>query len=125
MGRPRTPTNVLELRGAFKHDPQRRRDGEPEGVGEIGEPSERLTELQREAWLEVVALCPVGVLTGSDRVFVDQIAELRALQWEGSITSTDRKILIGLLGKVGMNPSDRASLSVAPKGKPVNEFADL
>jgi hypothetical protein len=37
MARPRTPTNVLEIRGAFKKHPERKRE-DPEPAGELGEP---------------------------------------------------------------------------------------
>jgi hypothetical protein len=44
MSRPRTPTAVLELRGAFKEHPERAREraGEPRPTEPLGEPPKRL-----------------------------------------------------------------------------------
>ena len=57
MSRPRTPTNILELRGALKKDPQRRklRANEPKPETAIGLPPDRpsyviVSELNIDFW---------------------------------------------------------------------------
>lgn len=125
MARPRVPTAVLDARGAFRANPQRRRPREPEGTGEIGNPPTRLSPAERRAWREVVKQAPAGVLSGSDRLFVEQIARLLAEQWSAGVDFpvTRAKRLDVLLGKLGMNPSDRARLEVSPPADGKNPFA--
>lgn len=126
MGRSRTPTKVLEARGAFKKDPQRKRDGEPEVTTPLGAPPERLAPLQVRAWQEIAQTAPLGVLTEADRLDVEITAKLLAASWTDFAEMTDgaRKQLHTMLGKYGMNPADRAKLSIEkPKdASPLDEF---
>src|SRR5437763_1467376 len=78
MGRNRTPTNVLELRGSFKHNPQRSRPNEPRAEGEIGAAPDRFTDEQKKAWDDVVNLCHKGVLCRADALAVEIAAVLLA-----------------------------------------------
>lgn len=113
MARPRTPSNVLELRGAFKKDPQRRRVNEPKPIGEIGGYCAGSTD-SKEIWNEIVAYCAPNVLTVSDRMALE-IATQYMSQFRVDPTnfSNERvRALIGLLSKFGMTPSDRAKLSI-------------
>lgn len=75
MARPRTPTTVLELRGSFKKDPQRKkeRENEPVVTEPLGPPSEFLTDRAKEIWDEIVDECPDGVLNKSHRKIVDEL----------------------------------------------------
>jgi len=68
-GRPRTPTQVLEDKGAFAKDPQRRasRKDEPKPNGPIGAPPDYFDDNHREVWQELVDEAPRGVLAKSDR----------------------------------------------------------
>lgn len=52
-GKPRKPTKVLEREGAFKINPQRRRQGEPDA--DVDEPvlPEGLDEIGQRAWIEI------------------------------------------------------------------------
>lgn len=79
MGRPRTSAKVLELKGAFKKNPARRRY---EGLRSPPlcpdpEPSWPL-ELQ-EAWRCIVSSAPEGVLRKSDTITVRVAAQLQVL----------------------------------------------
>jgi phage terminase small subunit len=136
MARPLTPTAVLEQNGAFEHDPQRRaaREGEPAGRGVLGDPPERFTPLQRDAWYELELLAPEGVLTGSDRVMVEMYCQLVArMRGEPDAEGYPRPLkaaeftqLLNILGRLGMTPSDRARLKVPEKSKkPANRFAAM
>lgn len=128
MARPRTPTNVLEMRGAFRHDPQRAaaRENEPEPEGDIGDPPEHLSEIERGCWLELVALCHEGVLCSADRPFMEYGARVWAqLRSDESI---DPKLGIWfetVCARLGMTPADRSKVSGRKKdgGKdPYSEF---
>jgi len=114
MGRNRVPTKILEARNAFKKHPERRRDGEPEVTTPLGAAPDRLNELESKAWHEIAKLAPMGVLTEADRLDVEMAARLLARTWSDfdSVTDGARKQLHTMLGKYGMNPSDRSRLSI-------------
>jgi hypothetical protein len=77
MSRPRTPTAVLELRGAFKAYPERAREraGEPRPTEPLGEPPGRLKSHEKAAWRE---MAKHGFwLTSADQFMVQIAASLR------------------------------------------------
>ena len=118
MGKPITPNSILEFKGAFKKDPQRRRAGEPKPNTELGAPPKRWKGNDRKAWLEIVAQCTAGVLTGMDLAALEVVAGAFGWLWDNAEASvTDRKAVLMMLGKFGMTPSDRAGLAVPPKPK--------
>ena len=126
MARPRTPTNVLELRGSFKRHPERKRTEEPNSLLAIGDCPDRLDAGERAAWDEIVSTCCPGVLTNADRLAVEITARLLSESWEAGREFEDvrRRQLYTLLGQFGMNPSDRTKIRVEPPSK-VNKFAAL
>lgn len=129
MGRPRTPSNVLQLKGAFAKDPARgrARADEMEVVGEVGDPPEWLDESAQVAWRELVGMVPGGCLGRSDAAHLAVVSKLYALV---KVTPTLdippsvlQRLMVGL-GSMGMNPSERSKVKIG-KGPAVNEFADL
>src|SRR5947199_10021369 len=78
MGRQRTPTNLLALRGAFKHDPQRRAErlSEPQLTGPLGTPPAYFTPALDEIWGELTGIIPPGVLGNADRWLVEVACQL-------------------------------------------------
>jgi len=126
MARPRTPTNILEIRGAYDKHPERKKEREFEPIVRtpIGACPEHLSPEIAAAWIEIVRLAPAGVLTSADALAVELAASLFALHRAGKIDSKDRGQLIVLLGKFGMTPSDRSKVQ-APKQKPDNPFAGI
>jgi hypothetical protein len=131
MARPRTPTNVLELRGSLKKHPDRarERENEPDATDEIGDPPDWFSPEQDACWREIVSLAHPGTLSQADRLIVEHgahlLAELRAEQWKVHPTLLIR--WEGFLAKLGMTPSDRSKVSSTLKGKPsadpLDEFA--
>lgn len=126
MGRPRTPTNVLDARGAFKKNPQRRRQ-DAEAAGELSGAPAHLTGGALQAWEEITRSAPRDVLTESDRLALELAAQLLAQFRADPVEFPAAKLvrLEALLGKFGMTPADRAKVGgkkEAPKG---NAFADL
>lgn len=128
MARPRTASNVLELKGAFKKNPSRgkERANEPVPVGDIGDPPKRFKPAERACWKEIVELCHAGTLCTADRLIVEHasmlLAHLRAEKWEVHPT-----ILVrweAALGKLGLTPADRSKVKVQ-KSPPKNPFAEL
>jgi hypothetical protein len=125
MGRPRTPSNVLDARGAFKKNPNRARPDEPESEGEIGDPPECFTEDQCAAWRDFARTCHAGVLGSADRIALEIAAVLLA-DFRVNLEFPAAKLarLDSLLGRFGMTPSDRSKVK-APKKEAANSFKKL
>ena len=145
MARPRKPSALLELSGAFDHDPQRRRKDEPQETRPLGKPPARIPPEVLPYWDEIVEMVPGGVLTYRDRWAVEIAARLMAKQVRGlpsltaspeiiskcqldanqvkrllageKITSSELSTLRSLLAALGMTPGDRSKLSVATSAK--------
>lgn len=128
MARPRTPSNVLAMRGAFDKNPKRgkERENEPEATGDIGDPPADWDEGVKACWREIVGLIAPGVLGKSDRLAVEMAAnllhQLRQSKWLVPAAVLTRYET--LIGKFGMTPSDRSKVSV-PKKPDVNPFSAL
>ena len=76
MARPRTPSNILELRGSFKTHPERRRK-DLEGVGAFDpQPPGHLPQELVPSWHEIVKQINPCVLTASDQSSVEIMARL-------------------------------------------------
>ena len=67
----RKPTAVLEASGAFIHNPNRKRDAEPNTGRGIGPAPDHLDEQQRATWDEIVSSCAAGVFQSSDRPMME------------------------------------------------------
>lgn len=126
MARPRTPTNVLDARGAFKKHPERART-DAQTAGPLGRPPAHVKGEVLKAWKEICKSAPLDVLTVSDRLALELAANLLAQFRTDAVDFPAAKLvrLEALLGKFGMTPADRAKVGgkkEAPKGNP---FADL
>jgi hypothetical protein len=102
MSRPRTPTAVLELRGAFKAHPERAREraGEPRPTEPLGEPPKRLKPADKAAWCE---MRDHGFwLTSADQFMVEIAASLMAKHRGGTIDNPARSLLVSTLSKLGL-----------------------
>lgn len=127
MARPRTPTNLLDARGAFKRHPERRREGEPVVTDPLGAPPDDLAPEELRWWNEIVARTPLGVLTAADYLSVLLAAKLMAEAMADFAAINPAKLgrLQSLLGTFGMTPSDRAKLSIPKAKERENPFAAL
>ena len=130
MPKPRVPTNILALRGTFKHDISRltARAGEPEPVGEIGEAPDHLSHHEAACWAEIISLAHPGTLHACDRLVVEYgaclLSKLRSESWSVSPALLAR--FEAFLAKLGMTPSDRSRVSSAKPAQaadPLDEFA--
>lgn len=122
----RTATQLLELRGAFKKHPERRRPHEPKTSRPFRKAApRRLAEAERQCWRELVARVPAGVLTGADEQLVELTARLlaEARQDFGGMKTTRLTLLGRYLDKLGLTPSGRASLVVEKPKK--SDFDDV
>jgi hypothetical protein len=126
-GRPPKPTKVLELSGAFKKDPKRKkaRANEPTAEGQLGDcPVERGKTLE-DAYAWIKERAPKTVLTLTDEIEVWHAAKLLTKVANDKAKSADHQQLSALLGKMGMNPSDRSKLHVVKTEKPKNRWSEI
>ena len=146
MARPRTPSKILELKGAFIANPNRRRPAEPQFNSSIPDPPDHLTEAARVEWARVVSILgPVGVLTAADMAILAlycqaygrwQEAEAH-LSVEGLVVVNDgrqtkspwlriaddaMKAAHRFAVELGMTPSSRSRVSVANPPKPPSKW---
>ena len=127
MARPRKPTAVLALKGAFAHDPQRSRDAEPVPTASIGDPPDGFDVVKVKAWAEVVSIAPPGVLYNSDRLALEMLVCLLVEFRSNPNGFHQAKLgrLESLCGKFGMTPSDRSKIIVKPAQPEKKGFAAL
>lgn len=110
----RKPTAILEASGAYKHDPRRRRHGEPDSGRGVGPAPEWLAQDARAIWDEIVADCAPGVWQSGDRGFLAALSELLA-RFRRDPTGFGTKSmtqLLGMLARAGMTPADRSKVVV-------------
>ncbi len=126
MARPRKPTNILSLSGAFKKNPQRAKEraNEPEPTGKIGAVPKHLTDDERRAWRDLVATAPEGVLCKFDRLALEAAAKCLAEMRAGSFDHL--KEWRQWCSRFGMTPADRSRVQApkAPKAKSPYERPD-
>lgn len=130
MARPRKASNVLQLKGSFKKNPDRgrERENEPTLKAGIGKAPESMGAAEKLMWDEIVSLAPLGVLGDSDRLVVECIAELMVMKRTLGMSEFPPPLLgrlEAMLGKIGFTPSDRSKIKVAPKDVAKNPFDNL
>lgn len=126
MPKPRTPSAVLEARGAFDKDPARRRDDFEAAAFDPAAP-DYFSDAQRAVWNEIVAALPPSVLQATDRMAVElaarQVAYFRVTP-DPDVTAAQLAQIRTALAVLGMTPADRSRVS-AKKAPKVNAFAAL
>lgn len=125
MARPRQSAKILELNGAFKHNPNRARE-DLEGAGPFDDqPPAHLPQELVPSWREIVSQINPIILTASDRSAIELMARLLLqVRLTGDIENI--RELRQWFGQYGMTAAGRAKLGT-PKRKPSggNQFADL
>lgn len=127
-GRPPKPTNLLELSGAYKKHPERRkqRANEPQPVSGALSPFQDMEgKTQSQAWDLLMVCIPPELLTPTEWPVIYEMSRLMFLSWNDACTASERHLLAAYFGKFGMTPSDRARIQVSQEKKPQNRFADL
>ncbi|CUI04689.1 hypothetical protein BN2497_4155 [Janthinobacterium sp. CG23_2] len=126
MPKPRTPSNILEARGAFAHNPDRQREDFESGAFDKSAPA-YFNEAQVAVWNEMVGLLPESVLQSTDRMAVELtsrlVARFRALD-DGDVTMAQAAQIRTALASLGMTPADRSRVS-SKKAPKVNPFLAL
>ena len=126
MPKPRTPTNLLELKGAFKKNPNRARPEEPEPTAGLGNAPKRFDKDHKAIWKELSEQFEMCNLGNSDRVALEALCSLVAEFREALRDFTAAKLgkMLSLIGLFGGTPADRSKISVGKK-KGGNAFADF
>jgi hypothetical protein len=112
MPRPRLPTALLELRGAFKHDPKRKRErlNEPLVTTPLPDPPDELSADVASAWRQMKVR---GYwLTSADQFLVEIAATLTARYRLNQLKHNHVSVLIALLGRLGFSPRERGALNL-------------
>lgn len=129
MARPKTPTAILEARGAFKTHPERRadREGEPEITEPLGDRPQDLPIAVAVVWDELVDNAHKGVLCKADRPIVEiaarLFAEFRARGADMEAAKIGR--LQAALSELGMTPASRSKVKAPSKAPAANPVAGL
>ena len=124
MSRQRVPAKILELRGAFKAHPERRRQ-DAEGAGAFDpQPPAHLPAAVVPAWQYIVARLPKVAVYESDAVTVEMAARLLAQCWLSPDVGALRE-LRQWLSALGMSPQSRTKIPPAPRSASDSAFGAL
>lgn len=123
-GRPRTPAKILELRGAFAKNPQRRRE-DIEGNGPFDpHPPAHLPQELVGCWHQIVSQINPVILTGSDVLSLETMARLLLqIRMTGDLAAI-REFRMWC-DRYGMNATARAKIPAQKKGDASNPFANV
>ena len=91
MARTKTPSNIHEITGAYKKNPQRRNNKEPAPKKGIGKAPHSQHVDWRKCWDEIVNIICPGVLGDSDRIWLERAAKLLAESRIGEPIWTPKK----------------------------------
>lgn len=126
MARPRKPTAALELKGAYKKDPQRKaeRKDEPKPAGAVGAAPAFLDTVERKIWND---LAGYGFwLTDADRLMLEIAVKLMAMFRKNELDGGGISKLITALSKLGFSPTDRSKVQAPGAKEPeADPFADF
>src|SRR5688572_10347522 len=124
MARPRTPADILEFRGSFDKNPQRRREDLP-GVGAFNPlPPKHLAQELVPAWTEIVAQINPVCLTGSDYLSIETMARL-LVQFRMCGDKSIATELRQWFAQYGLTAVGRTKIAPPKKGGSGNKFADV
>ena len=115
MSRQRQPVELLELKGSFQHDPQRRRPAGPKAKSPFGKAPDYFTAMEKTLWKELTSNGLPGVLTGNDRWLAEVACRMMAkLRSRDSMTASEMSALINAVGRLGLSPIDRQKITDVP-----------
>ena len=115
MPRQRLSDELKEKRGTLRKCRQLK--ATPGKAGSLADVPPYLQANEGRIWQELVAKAPEGVLSESDEFYMATVCRLEAEYRETGTAMPASKIglLLKSLGKLGLNPADRASVPVAEK----------
>jgi phage terminase small subunit len=125
-GRPRTPSNLLELKGAYKRNPNRRHHAEPVPTKKIGLPPRTFDKAHKKIWRELVRCFELASLGNSDRLALEVLCCLthEFRKDPESFQAAKHGRMSSLIGLFGGMPAMRSKIQVKKKPQ-ANAFADF
>lgn len=114
MARNRTPTSILDAKGAFAKNPNRARPNEPTTDQPIGNPPSYLSKEEKKIWKERVKQAIPGVLKFSDRTAFELLVRLDNTMRNdrANMKVSEMSLLVSLCSKFAMTPADRSKVNV-------------
>jgi phage terminase small subunit len=125
MARPRKPTELLELAGAFRKDPQRARPVGPKSQRPLGAPPKYFSDGETECWSEIIESAAAGVLTSADRFTVELLARLLARFRADWLTGAEMSQMTWCCSHLGMTPADRSKVMGTEAEKEESPFDEF
>jgi hypothetical protein len=127
MSRRKQPTQVMELKGAYKKDPQRRPPAKMEDKIILSEvPPTHLEDDEKLIWREIMGFQAIPELfRASDAYIIEMTVIHIAKMRRREATAADYTRLHKLLYELAMTPAGKAKFAPPAKNEEVNAFADL
>lgn len=127
MARHSQPKELAQLKGADKKNPQRYIKETPKNEMGLGDAPIHMLEDARKIWGEIEAFALPGVLTASERFYMEIASNLLMEYRQRPTFFENGKLaqLIGIFARLGLSPADRQKLGVTKKSKEDNEFNDF
>jgi hypothetical protein len=124
MARNRTPTAILDAKGAYLINPQRERGHEPTSNKSIGAPPKCLSPDEKKTWKLLLKQSLPGVLMESDTTLFLLLVRLTTKLYKNEpMMVGEMSQLISLGAKFAMSPADRSKVSVdKPKESSLSAF---
>jgi hypothetical protein len=118
----RKPTSMLQLVGAFKHDPKRSRVDPRSSPLKMAPPRPNPITFA-QAWKLLAKCCPEGVLMDRDRIWLEIAAQLFVeFRNEGAkMHPAKLSRLTAMLSSLGMSPADASRVN-APPVRPTDDW---
>jgi phage terminase small subunit len=110
----RLPASVLEAKGAFEKNPERKRV-DPVAIGDLGNAPSYFDKDEKDIWKELKSQLPQGLAKSADRFMVEIACKLMRKFRTAGLNSSELSQLINALGRLGMSPADRSKCAMAPE----------
>ena len=125
MPRPRKPTEVLTLTGAFRKDPQRKRPVGAKSAKSLGQPPGYFRDDECLVWAEIETYAAAGVLTSADRFVVELLSRLVARFRANWLNGAEMSQLTWCCSHLGMTPSDRSKVLSSEQEKEPSDLDEF
>ena len=119
------PAAVLEAKGAFAINPERRRI-DPVTTGDLGTAPAYFTPEETAIWDELKQQIPVGLAKSADRFLAEITVKLMTKFRYVGCNASETSQLMNALGRLGCTPADRLKCAIAPEPKKdENQFQEF
>lgn len=125
MPGPRKPTELLQLSGAFKQNPQRAREVGPKSTEPLGDPPATFQAPERAIWYELVGNAPTGVLTSTERPILEVLSLLMLRLRTSWPKAAELALILNCLVQLGWTPSARSRVVGTPQEAPTSPWDDI